>query len=199
MEHRLIGLVGGEGKKGAVEIAKVLTAQIAANNCYTDVKLVYIYNDDDSDDLDRWGFAKWLPHVWSEDKKFRYVASSRTEASDVFYEITNVLRQRTENPEKKGGIEVPWFVMFISDISMIENELIAKYIFDNNGDYGLSVLILSDTFTQFASPLMKKLATNISLRPSRWKRPTMTGSSLFSHLSPTPSRRTGSPMTRRAM
>ena len=145
MEHRLIGLVGGEGKKGAVEIAKVLTAQIAANNCYTDVKLVYIYNDDDSDDLDRWGFAKWLPHVWSEDKKFRYVASSRTEASDVFYEITNVLRQRTENPEKKGGIEVPWFVMFISDISMIENELIAKYIFDNNGEYGLSVLILSDT------------------------------------------------------
>ncbi len=144
-EHRLIGLVGGEDKAGAIQTARILTAQIAANNCYTDVKLVYIFNEDDSADLNRWEYAKWLPHVWSEDRKFRYVASRKSEAGDVFYEITNILRQRAENREKKADAMLPWFVMFISDISMIENELISKYIFDNNGEYGLSVLILSDT------------------------------------------------------
>lgn len=42
--RKLIGVVGGERKQGAFDIVRLLTAQIAANNCYTDVKLVYLYD-----------------------------------------------------------------------------------------------------------------------------------------------------------
>ena len=147
LEHRLIGVAGGHDKAGAVEIAKILSAQIAANNSYTDVKLVYVYNEDNSADLNRWEFAKWLPHVWSEDRRFRYVASSKADAGDVFYEIVKILRKRSEEQDGRGEVLYkPHFVMFISDMSMAENELISKYIFDKHANYGLSVVVLADSF-----------------------------------------------------
>lgn len=76
-----------------------MTAQMAANNCYTDVKLVYLY--DKNQDEEDWQYVRWLPHVWSEDRKTRFVASCKSEASDVLFELTSVLRMRSEDGEAK--------------------------------------------------------------------------------------------------
>lgn len=146
--HRIVGIIGGKGKKGAVEVAKVLSLQIAAGNCYTDVRLVYIYDERDSANLTAWKFAKWLPHVWSEDRKTRWIASNEMEASDCFYELAQIFRQREEqdgtSQEKKR--KSPCYVFFISNPSMLENEPIARYLFDAGHDYGIRVLILSETY-----------------------------------------------------
>ncbi len=148
LKHKLIGIVGGKGKKGAIEIARLLSAQIAANNCYTDVKLVYIYDNGKSSDADEWDFAKWLPHVWAEDRNTRYVASNREEANDVFYELGNILRARSENRDqhKKSGITKPYFILFLSEQSMIEGSLFSKYIFDENDNFGLTTVILAERY-----------------------------------------------------
>lgn len=99
LNHHMIGLIGGIGKRGAIDIMHILSAQIAANNSYTDVKLVYIY--DGKNKAEEWAFARWLPHVWSEDKKTRYVASNKEEASDVFYELVKIFRLRSEEEQNK--------------------------------------------------------------------------------------------------
>ncbi len=39
--NKMIGVTGGEKKKGAYKIIRLLAAQMAANNCYTDVKLIF--------------------------------------------------------------------------------------------------------------------------------------------------------------
>ena len=83
MEKRLIGLVGGEGKKGAVELMHTLVAGIAAGHCYTDVKMVFIYREENPEQMDNWECMKWFPHVWSEDKSTRYMASDELETSDI--------------------------------------------------------------------------------------------------------------------
>lgn len=148
LEHKLTGIVGGEGKRGAIQVAKVMAAQIAACNCYTDVKMVFVYDGANSEDAGQWEFAKWLPHVWSEDKKIRYIASSKLEAGEVFYEIAKVFRQRMENAvgiNDDTGIPKPYFVMFLSDPALIEEELIAKYVFDSNNVIGLSTVMLSSS------------------------------------------------------
>lgn len=149
LEHKLVGVVGGKGKKGAVQVARVLAAQLAACNCYTDVKMIFVYDESNSEDAGEWDFARWLPHVWAEDKKIRYIASNKLEAGEIFYEVTKVFRQREENASAvrsgKTVIPKPYFVMFLSDPSLIEEELIAKYVFDPSSGIGLSTIMLAES------------------------------------------------------
>ena len=142
--YPLIGLVGGSQKQGAYETARLLTVQMAAVNCYTDVKLAFVYNEDDSFDALRWRFARWLPHVWNKNKSFRYVAANRAEAGDVFYELSVVLRKRLENPDARDE-EEPFYVLFLSDYSLLENDLIKWYVEKAHFNADFTVLLLSDT------------------------------------------------------
>lgn len=144
IQNNLIGVVGGKGKQGAIQIAKVLAAQIAANNCYTDVKLGFVYNEENEADQNQWGFAKWLPHVWSEDKKTRFVAMNKTQASEIFYEFTRVCRSRTEDDHRKG-LPKPYYVVFISDLSLLEGELFSKYVFDRDPACGFTTVLLAES------------------------------------------------------
>lgn len=149
--HRLIGIIGGEGKKGAVDVARSLCLQIAAGNCYTDVKLGFIYSGESTADHDQWTFAKWLPHVWSDDKKTRFVASDKSNASEVFYELTTIFRDRSDKKNETGSnkeIPQPYYVVFISDPSMLEGELFAKYAYAKDPSSGLTTILLADSYEQ---------------------------------------------------
>ena len=166
--HPVIGLVGGSGKRGALETARILSAQLAATHCYTDVKLGYIFDRNAQDDAGQWEFARWLPHVWSGDHRLRYVAHDRESVTEVSYELSRIFRGRMEGGTrgddrapnswyrrtKEGDVggrrdgarlPKPWYVLFISDISLIEDELLARFLLDPAPELGLTVLILADT------------------------------------------------------
>lgn len=146
--HRLIGVIGGEKKHGAIEVLHNLVAQIAVSNCYTDVKMAFIYDEGD-DENNRWGYMKWFPHVWSEDKKTRFIARNKAEAGDVFYEITKALRIRSENRtsyNKRDTLVKPQYVLFIADPEFLEGELISTYIFDKKEDCGMTTVFLVDNY-----------------------------------------------------
>ena len=148
-KKNLIGVVGGKKNFGAIQVARALTAQLAANTCYTDVKLGFIYDESSSTNVNQWGFAKWLPHTWSKDKKTRFIASSKEEASEVFYELTKIFRERGEEKNnEKESIPKPYYIIFISDISLLEGELFSKYVFSRNSSYGLTTILLSDRYEE---------------------------------------------------
>lgn len=145
MEKTLIGLVGGEGKRGAVELMHTLVAGIAAGHCYTDVKMVFIYREDNPEQMDNWECMKWFPHVWSEDKSTRYMASDELETSDIFFELSNIIRERSQ--EKKNFIK-PHYVIFISDPSILEGEILTKYIYEAKPEYGITTFLMVDVLEQ---------------------------------------------------
>ena len=148
-KHRLIGLIGGDKRRGCYSVMHALVTQIAAGNCYTDVKLGFIYDEMLDDSGSQWEFAKWLPHVWSEDKKTRYVAGNKTEASDVFYEITKVLRQRAEEERSyssKKTTPKPYYILFIENPEYLEGELIAKYITNPDANYGITTILMAQGY-----------------------------------------------------
>lgn len=149
LRQNIVGVIGGEEKRGAYRILRALTAQLAANNCYTDVKLIYLYDEAKADSS--WRFAKWFPHVWSEDKKARYVAAGKEQASEVLYELTKVLRQRSENAEQPGNKDTvmkPHYVLFVDEMSFLEGELISRYIFDKSGRLGLTTFLLAERYEE---------------------------------------------------
>jgi len=143
-EKQLWGIVGGKNKKGAVSVMYDVVAQLAANNCYTDVKLVFVYRESSRREQEQWMFAKWLPHVWSQDQKTRYVAANELEAKEVFYEIANVVRRRSEEKEKKTP--KPYYILFISDAALLEGELLKKYVYEPKPEYGIATFIMAESY-----------------------------------------------------
>lgn len=144
-KHRMIGIIGGYKKAGCYPVMHTLTAQIAASNCYTDVKLIFIYDESNEAGNQNWEFAKWLPHTWAEDKKTRFVAANKADASDVFYEVTKVLRQRAEDRNSfstKKNVPKPYYILFVENTDFLEGELISKYITDAEENCGITTLFM---------------------------------------------------------
>lgn len=147
LANKIVGLIGGINYKGAIQVIKLLATQIAANNCYTDVKLIFVYDKNSFYNVGTWDFAKWFPHVWSEDKKVRYIASDKQEASDIFYELAKVFRQRDEaSAGHNTVVPNPYYIMFLINPEMIEGELISKYVYSTAPKYGLSTVIVADSY-----------------------------------------------------
>lgn len=151
LEHHLIGVIGGRHRKGAVSVVQSLVAQIAAYNSYTDVKLVFIYDKKKIGIDESWEFAKWLPHVWNENETFRYVAASKEDAGDVFYELCQKFRERAESKQfsnEKNNIPKPYYVMILVHPELLGNEMISKYVMDTSGSYGLTTLYMVEQYEE---------------------------------------------------
>lgn len=146
-EKNIYGIVGGANKRGACDIVNNIIAQIAATSCYTDVKIAFCFNSNRFD-AEQWNYIRWLPHVWSENKKTRYFASNRREAADVFFELSNIIRQRAEDDDhgfKKNTFR-PHYFLFVSDASMLDGEIISKYVYDSHSNFGLTTFIMTDYY-----------------------------------------------------
>lgn len=148
MKHSLIGIAGGDNKSGADPIVYNLSAQIAVQNCYTDVKIVFLSSSDEW--KERWKFALWLPHVWSEGRKFRFIAYDQADAEEVLFELTEVLRRRFEQ-QREGNLNsqkmpMPYYVLFVEDERLISETLIEKYIYCRDKKLGLTTIFLAEQY-----------------------------------------------------
>ena len=146
-ERRVVGIVGPEEKCSAIAVARSMIVQIAAANAYTDVKIVIICNRDDPDDRSAWNFAMWLPHVWSPDRKTRYMASTPEERESLLKELGYILEKREliEDPFDEALPEKPRFVLFVSDAALLEKEDFSRYIFHSKRTLGLSTVFLAES------------------------------------------------------
>lgn len=149
LEERMIGIIGGEDMEGAYPVVYALAAQLAAQNCYTDVKMAFAFREEQGTIRNKWEFTKWLPHVWSQDKNVRYVASNKSEASDIFYELTKIFRFRSEEQSMRPSQSTaykPHYVLFVEELSFLEGELLGKYIFDQDKPIGLTVILMAEHY-----------------------------------------------------
>ncbi len=140
-EKPLVGVIG-HGNSW-VSVIKNLIAQIAANNSYTDVKIGLVYEAEKMSDTKTWEFAKWLPHIWSEDKKIRFFATDKDEAREVFYCLGQVMRRRKE--EGQSG-QKPHYVLFVLNKELLEGELITRYISADSAHIGLSTVVVAEYY-----------------------------------------------------
>ncbi len=146
----IIGIIGGLGKSGAYDVAYNIIAQLAANNSYTDVKMVFIYRNS-REAIEKLSFVRWLPHVWMEDKKTRLIACDKSDIGDIFYEMASVLRIRTEEPHGDKKRPLPHYVIFVDDASLIEGELLENYIYNPHPEYGITTIFLVEKYADLSN------------------------------------------------
>ncbi|MCC8168336.1 MAG: type VII secretion protein EssC, partial [Clostridiales bacterium] len=147
LEKNLIGVVGGAGMAGARQVLQDIVAQIAVNNCYTEVKMAFLYEKRTEADELFWEFARWLPHVWTAGRKQRMVAENKAQISDVCCELASILRQRVEESDNRSkGHPMPHYVLFVENPKLLEGELLAKYALDPSPEYGLTTVLLAANY-----------------------------------------------------
>ena len=139
-DHRLIGVVA-DSKKKTASIARVLAVQLAAYHSYTDLRMAFIYTKDEANE---YSFARWLPHVWSEDGETRLLAEDASGVGEVLYSLSSVLRGRIQEGDEKAPAKrpLPHYVLFVTDPAMIEGEALSKYINAPTEELGISVVML---------------------------------------------------------
>lgn len=141
-ENSIIGVIGTAN--GWAEVIRNIIVQIAANNSYTDVKIALVFDANNVSNRSEWDFVKWLPHVWSDDKKIRYFATNKNEANEVFYSLGQTLHARVESGEDTA--RRPYFILFVLNKELLEGELIAKYIGKTSNELGISTVIAADKY-----------------------------------------------------
>ena len=128
-KKRLIGFSAAE-KKDRMDFIRSMTIQIAAAHCYTEVKLVYIYNGNKIRAEDGIDSLRWLPHVCDRTRSRRYLASSREEARQVLIKLEKVFRERKHFADK-GKMSVSGrqahYVIFVMEPEYLEDEMFMRY------------------------------------------------------------------------
>jgi len=84
-----IGVIGKRFE--TVPLMRALIFQMAALHAYDEVKFVFIYNEQERE---HWDFVRWLPHVWSDEKDFRFVATN----VDEVRHLSSILEQLQSGP-----------------------------------------------------------------------------------------------------
>lgn len=139
-DTKLWGVTGTH--ENVMSIARMMAVQIAALHCYTDVKIAFLYNDHEKNDVE---WMKWLPHVFSNDKKVRFLAKDNYSYQNVLYELTGELRNREEKirqDNKDTGL-YPHYVVFCTEKELLEKEAIYYYM-TSTYDYGFTFVLLYD-------------------------------------------------------
>lgn len=145
MDYSIIGVVSKK-KSAAMGILRLLAAQIAYNNCYTDMRIAAVFNGGIEEEATSLEALKWLPHCWSPDKRTRYIAGDREEAREVFFELTQVLRDRFNNDDNQEQNFLPHYVLFLTEQEYLEGEIIKGFI-ENEKNVGLHTVIVAESVT----------------------------------------------------
>ncbi|MCM1217691.1 MAG: type VII secretion protein EssC [Lachnospiraceae bacterium] len=101
-EHQFSGIVGN----GAVVngILHHILIQIAALHSYDEVKLVFLC---DESDLKKFAYVRWMPHIWDNDFKKRFLAVNAEEVRDMSaYFLREMEKYRGDH-----GVKAPHYVI----------------------------------------------------------------------------------------
>lgn len=123
------------------DVLKNFVVQMTSLHSYKDLKIGFLHSRRNSENL---SYIKEIPHVYSEKKDFRYVASSDEELVDVVYNIKNIIAEResilSENP--KQIFSTSYVIFIIYDHNQVMDSFL-KYISTLNKKINVSFVMLT--------------------------------------------------------
>lgn len=134
-------VVGIWGEKGAEELCAVLRQllfQIAAGHAYTEVKIACFYEKKSDWQCGIAGLLKWMPHIWSANRKIRYLAGDEREAAEILPDLTTRLERGREDSHQR----TPQYVIVVLDKQQIQGEVLYRYLTEAPQNYPVCGLFL---------------------------------------------------------
>ncbi len=127
-----------------------LILQLITTHSATDLKLIFFVND-----KERFGYVKYLPHVWSEDKKTRYFAYDITDIKKISELLLKEIKERKSqlDPTGKKSEKIvtdtykkfsTYYLIVTDSYRKIKDVPIINEILSSEGNIGFSMLFLED-------------------------------------------------------
>ncbi|MDR2751497.1 MAG: type VII secretion protein EssC, partial [Clostridiales bacterium] len=123
-------------------LAKSLILQIAGRHCYDEVKLCLVLGEKDIEELD---FCWWLPHVFSDDKTVRYIATNYAESKELSSVLGGIFETRKEMSESKLEDENPYYVIICLDKDLAAKTEVVRRVLDCKKNIKFSVLSMFES------------------------------------------------------
>ncbi len=87
-----VGAAGIAGPRPLVrDVARALLAQMAAHHAPHEVRLVAFLP---GQELAEWAWVRWLPHIWDDERKRRFIATTPDEARALLTDLHALLQRR---------------------------------------------------------------------------------------------------------
>lgn len=123
------------------DVLKNFVVQMTSLHSYKDLKIAFLHSKGNDESL---SYMKEIPHVYSEKKDFRYIASSDEELVDVVYNIKNIISERegilSENP--KQIFNTSYVIFMLYDHNQVMDSFL-KYISTLNKKINVSFVMLT--------------------------------------------------------
>lgn len=134
-----IGIVGDHGR--LLDILKSITLDIIGRQFYKDVKLFYIFNEEDKSEFE---WLRWLRHAQNDDLNIRNLIFDE-ESKNVLFEYLYIELLKREQLSKDSRISASnaAFVVFVLDDKGLNNHPISRFIKDSSS-YGVTFVFLEE-------------------------------------------------------
>lgn len=138
----VVGVIGD--RTATLDAMRHLVLQLVTHHSPDEVKIVSFYSEETAHE---WDWMRWLPHVWDDQRKMRFLAKNRGQAREVVDYLYELLNRRTRN--KQDGTfseaQLPYWVFLISDPYLIEDEVILPLILKEAEKLGVRTLFMADS------------------------------------------------------
>ncbi len=118
-----------------------LIFQLSALYGYDEVKLAFIYDESESDEFD---FVKWLPHVWDDEHKFRFVATNKGEIKEVSSYFEKIIDNRVGISENDMEDITPYYVIFALNKELAVKADMLKKLYSHKKNIHMSIITCFD-------------------------------------------------------
>lgn len=150
-DNKLSAMVGNSAHKE--DYLKSLILQLITLHSPQDLKIIIFTNEFNSK---KWDYAKFIPHLFSEDKKTRFFATNEDEMKDISIYIEEEYKHRKalfdgdehqEDFNENLGYKNfnPYYLIINDDYKLAKKVSIINNILKDERNYGFSLLVVEDS------------------------------------------------------
>lgn len=140
LENNVTGVIGD--RKRVIDFVHSMTLQLSTLYSYDEVKLVFIY--DEKTDGKALNYVKWLPHIWNDDKTFRFLAKNIDDIKELSSYLKLEFEARSEIKKDEIKDKKPYYVIFAFSKEFALRADILKSIYESKDNLQFSVVTAYD-------------------------------------------------------
>ncbi|MBQ5951819.1 MAG: type VII secretion protein EssC [Lachnospiraceae bacterium] len=139
---RTLGLVSASEAGG--RLIRNLIVQLSAFYGYDEVKLVFLMDREQA--RGEFEFVRWLPHVWSDDRSLRMIATDHDEAKLLSAALEGFFTDRAAAGNERDDDPSPYYVIFDLAPETSRSAEFLKVLLKDRPGLGASVVSMAPTF-----------------------------------------------------
>lgn len=142
-----LGIIGG--RSAVVDQAIALVTEAAALHSYEDLKIVLLYP---AAEAELWRPARFLPHVFDNDREQRYMAENREQADALLKTVAKVMERRqaakSDYSFSADAVCYPHYLIVVADMSYLTGNSYGKMLCSGDDSLEVSCIFLANRMSQ---------------------------------------------------